>query len=352
MLRSDQIKNFFSLIEKQKELITITSHKSADVDAIGAAIGLKYLISMVAPNCLVEIVSHSLSSKVLNFCSYIGCLEEIKIDSVISSNTSLVVLVDTNSLELTGITNITEFPIAIIDHHFYNEEDRNKENKKESNLKAVLVEENISSASELVTKIIQEYCIKIEELPEKIAWVMLGGIIGDTNRFTYANKDTFSIVSSLMVGNKFSYDKLLEQFSYQIDSSERNARLKAAQRMKIHKIKNIIIVCSRISAFEASTARSFVYMGADLAIVGSLKKDETRISIRSSTKFTKLGFHVGKDIAYKIGNKIKNGSGSGHPSVGGINAKHSLTEKEFYDIINEFIAQIEKKIIKMKEEIT
>lgn len=340
MLSSEDIRKFFSLIEKQKNLVTITSHKSADVDAIGAAIGLKYLVSKIVPDCNIEIVLHSLSSKVLNFCSYLECKEEIKIKSMIDKDSSLVVIVDTNSLDLTGISNITDFPIAIIDHHFYSEEDK----LEKKLVKINLIKENISSASELIVEIIQEYGIKIEELPEKIAWVMLGGILGDTKRFTFANKETFKTVSALMVGKKYTYDKLLEQFSSQVEISERNARLKAAQRMRVHRIKDIIIVSSRISAFEASVARSFIFMGADLAIVGSLKKDETRISIRSSSKFKDLGFHVGKDIAFKMGNKIKNGSGSGHPTVGGINAQHHLTEKEYYEITNEIISEIESKI--------
>jgi hypothetical protein len=98
------------------------------------------------------------------------------------------------------------------------------------------------------------------------------------------------------------------------------ARLKASQRMEIHRIEKWICTTSQISSHQASGARGLISLGADLAIVSGTKKGKLRSSLRSTKEFfEETGVNLGQLVS-ELGLYIQ-GSGSGHPTSAGFNGE-------------------------------
>ncbi|MEM2897577.1 MAG: DHH family phosphoesterase, partial [Candidatus Bathyarchaeia archaeon] len=105
---------------------------------------------------------------------------------------------------------------------------------------------------------------------------------------------------------------------------EKIARLKAAQRMQMWRLKDWLIVTSEVGSYHASVARALTMLGADVAIVGSGNKEGIKLSLRSSKEFfEKTKVHLGRDIAIPVGNFV-NGMGGGHALAAGINGSGKI----------------------------
>ena len=61
-----------------------------------------------------------------------------------------------------------------------------------------------------------------------------------------------------------------------MDLSEKIARLKASQRMKVYRKGDWIIATAEVSSFQASVARGFLNLGADVAIIVGEKKGKIK----------------------------------------------------------------------------
>ena len=79
-----------------------------------------------------------------------------------------------------------------------------------------------------------------------------------------------------------------------------------------------IVATSIVGSFESGSARHMIVLGADIAIVGSSKKNgEMRLSTRASNRIVSKGFNLTK-ILEKIC-EINEGSSGGHPGAAGYN---------------------------------
>jgi nanoRNase/pAp phosphatase (c-di-AMP/oligoRNAs hydrolase) len=104
-----------------------------------------------------------------------------------------------------------------------------------------------------------------------------------------------------------------------IESSERIARLKAAKRRKLVRVNGWLVAFSHVSAYQASSARAMVSLGAHVAVVAGSRGEKVQISLRASPDFyKKTGVHLGKDIARPLGEYL-NGMGGGHSLSAGVN---------------------------------
>ena len=89
--------------------------------------------------------------------------------------------------------------------------------------------------------------------------------------------------------------------------------------MQIHEINGWTVVTAKIGSFQASVARGFINLGADIAILAGNEKKQLKVSMRSIDKFYKeTGIHLGRDISLALSYEF-NGSGSGHPTAAGFN---------------------------------
>jgi len=72
---------------------------------------------------------------------------------------------------------------------------------------------------------------------------------------------------------------------------------------------------SMIGSFQAHVARSLIYLGADVAVVGGESEGETRVSLRSTQRFSdatkvQLGTQVAEEVVKSLG-----GHGGGHATA-------------------------------------
>ena len=306
-----QIKSIMSLIDKlNTKLIILFCHHNADPDAICAAYAFFQFIKYSRPQIKIEIAAAQgpsrLSKHLLNVLpiklTSQPCIEEA----------DLIVLLDTNTIQQLDTwserVKNSGSPIVVIDHHSIHP-------KTERLAKIYAVDEEASSTCEIIYSFFKEMKVELKENEAKALFL---GIAFDTKHFILANSVTFKIVAELVDGG-VNPKEALALLSLPLDFSERVARLKACQRLKIKRVKKWLIALSRISSYQASVANFLIKLGAHISIVGGKRGNELRISLRSCQDFHKeTGIHLGRDIAKPLG-YLTQGVGGGHSTSAGVN---------------------------------
>jgi len=173
-----------------------------------------------------------------------------------------------------------------------------------------------TSASELVFQIISELGY---EMSSKEATILLTGILYDTSRFIHTNQRVFGVVQKL-INKGANYALALELLRKKKELSERIALIKAAQRSEMSRINDWIILVSNVSSYEAAASNMLLSIGADVSIVLAQKKDEFRISIRSTrTFYEETQINLVSDVLDPLLKMLSQISGGGHTTAVGIN---------------------------------
>lgn len=310
---------FQSLIQTlaYSENILILCHQNADPDALGSAYAVSQLILRKAPSKKVEIGAPEGVSRVAR-----QVLQSLPLSITTSPNVNkadVILLVDTNTLvqlgELGELIKVSSKPLALIDHHA-----PHIETVERSILH--IIDEEASSTCEIIYGLFEEADI---ELDRNVALALFLGIAYDTRHFIIAKSHTFRTVSKLLDSGLVAEEAMPLLIS-PLNVSERVARLKAAQRLQSLKLGEWIVTESRVGSYQSSAARGILALGADVAIVGGIRKGKLRISLRSTKKFfMESRVHLGHDIAAPLGKHI-DGMGGGHGTAAGINGKGSLDE--------------------------
>lgn len=307
-----------AILSSQVRQSIILCHQNADPDAIGSAFALQYLLQQLKPQLQIDIAAPSVNKIAKQI------LQEVEKDHTLTQNPDLgnadiIFIVDTNTWQQlqpwTALLEDIKTPIIVIDHHPIHP------NIKD-NVYTFIVKDQYTSTCEIVYELIKE--LKVT-LPIQIAQLLFLGIAFDTKYFKIATSSTFKAISEL-VDWGIQTELALQLLATPMDNSERIARLKAAQRLIIHKITEWIVAYSQVNAFQSSSARAILGLGAHLAIVYGKNNDGYAISMRSSTYFyQKTGIHLGTDIAQPLG-KALDGMGGGHSTAAGVNGPGKLDE--------------------------
>ena len=163
--------------------VLVMGHKNMDADSLGAAMGMTILAKAYGKSAHVVFNNRGLG--VDELCKRIATSE--KLADIIMSEEQLLPTIDENTLLIvvdTHIRNLVESTailnkvskIAIIDHH-------RRASDAIENAALTFQEVYASSASELVTEILQYSEIKIEIQPI-VAECLYAGILTDTKNFT------------------------------------------------------------------------------------------------------------------------------------------------------------------------
>lgn len=299
---------------KRSEKVILLSHHNADPDGLGSALALS--MGLKQKNIQTRIgVAESVSklSKKL-FKEY-----KIEINPEIEDK-EVVLVLDTSSSEQLGEIEIKGKKTIVIDHHYPG-------NLKE---KAHLswINSEAKSVCELIYELLNE--LNCEFTPEISTFLILG-ISYDTGHLKYGDKNTFSILSKLLKYTDKDFNEILSLLYLPPDISERIAYLKAANRMDVYRIKDYLIIFSKIGSFEGSSARSLVRYGGDIAIVGCKRKNEIRISGRARREISEK-MNLAEDIFSKIEPIIK-GSAGGHSSAASANGRKPETMGKAFKVI-------------------
>jgi len=304
-------KNFIEILNSlSPKRVALLCHRNADPDSFGSAYALRELLTKVYADIDVLIVApeglNSSSRRLLKHIDSVNVLENIE------GNVDVLIMVDAISFiqlgYLSDFVKSSSIPLMVIDHH---------EPLKETIERALYVASNtnVSSTAEIVTHFFKELHLNISK---SSALALLTAILSDSKRFLIASIETFKNVCFLME-NGGDYGLALSIISEPMDISERIARLKGAQRLKLFRWGKWLIVFSNVSSFEASLARALIDLGGDLAIVVGGEGDDVRVSARSTEAFYKeTGFHLGRDLMIPLGEFI-GGTGGGHSTAAGAN---------------------------------
>ncbi|MFX1449980.1 MAG: bifunctional oligoribonuclease/PAP phosphatase NrnA [Promethearchaeota archaeon] len=301
--------------EELKKILLIT-HQNADPDALCGLHALRSILKRLITDLEILIFADGLSS----LSEQIALELNIEILTEVQNfDPDLVILFDVNTLQNIGpISNqltIDSESIVIIDHHA-------APPNIESFSSFSVIDDNAISATEIIFHEFNQMGVRFTS---EEAFLILLGMLYDSKRFYLGNLRSLSIVPKL-IERGADYSRAISILRIPMTRPEKIARLKAAQRLEIFEIGDWIVVTSHVSSYEASACRALLNLGADVVIVTAEKKNEVRISGRSTNEFyetTKI--HLGKDIMEKL-SPIINGVGGGHNTAAGCNGTQNAEE--------------------------
>jgi nanoRNase/pAp phosphatase (c-di-AMP/oligoRNAs hydrolase) len=331
LLKTLFVKKEIQLKKLRKELsgreTLIITHHNADPDSLGSAISLaRGLYQLKTKSRIFAPGGISRQSKLL-LKRY-----PYPVEYNIKKFPELVFTIDVASPE--QINNI-EIPkksrLIAIDHHELGEI------TKKADIK--FLDKDAHSSSVLVYELLKKLNIKITK---EIAFFLLVGIVTDTSFFRIADKRDINIVNNLL--NYVNLEEVFIALSNPEEISEKIAKLKAMKRLEIYRLNNKLLVFSKVSSYESSVASSLIKMGADVAFVENVRKNETRISARAR-RYLKGRINL-VEILGKIEGLI-GGHAGGHSLAASANGRNTENSR---NIRGEIIKEFERKFrIKAKK---
>jgi len=232
----------------------------------------------------------------------------------------VAVLVDTNNLDQLGAQVSIEItrssiPLVVVDHHHEHPEMKGR-------VSVEVMDSTSSSTAEIVAGL---YEVSRVSLDEKMAEALLAAIFVETRYFTLATQRTFEDAEKLVMAGA-DPKKIPALLVSPGTRSERMARLKAAQRLKVEVAGNWLLVISEVGSYQSSAARALLPLGADVAMVGGKAKGGVRVNLRSTQTFHRnSGIHLARDVAIPLGKEL-GGSGGGHPTAAGLMVTGTVEE--------------------------
>jgi nanoRNase/pAp phosphatase (c-di-AMP/oligoRNAs hydrolase) len=328
---------------KNKKHILITTHKLADLDGVASSFALNFFLTTQFQDLFISLYFSGVSQSAKHFIERISQkfpeFDPPLIETFDLTDIDAFFIVDTNKLKnIESFLNLAQKQkqnsrFFFIDHHF----SKRTSIKDQDNIQGIFLDE-YSSTCEIICELFWEFEIPI---PEYIRYLLAAGILTDSGHLKYANNRTIQIISHLL-SNDLDFQEIRSMLKREIDVSERIARIKGAQRVKLKKVGKWLIGISYVSSFEASVARILLKLGFDIAFVISERKKENRVSLRAKKKVCReTGLHLGKMLE-SLSNKY-DANGGGHDGAASINiAKKEGTLKQV------LINQIEKILLKSK----
>lgn len=297
----------------EKSKVLVLCHHNADLDGSASAVVLAEVLRALGADARAG-AACDVSSIAQAFLKSFG--RDLPIDPPLDCE--LIIMVDTSSFGHLGKfgEKVKEFrgKIAVMDHHHPVDEMR-----KISDF--YFVREEFSSMSEVIFRLME--AIGISPSQDQ-ASLLLGGIVADTAHFKLCGPETFGVVDALIKAGA-NYKRAMNLLHQPEEISKRIAMLKAAQRLELRRIGEVLLVFSELGSFEGDAANVLVRIGADLAFVGNEEKGSIRVSGRGRPDFIEQsGVNLGEifeSLAKEFG-----GSGGGHPGAASMTVQGNLGE--------------------------
>ena len=183
---------------KSVDCVFVVGHKNLDMDALGSAVGMQLFSSNVLDDSYVVYDSEQMSPDIhraIQFLENEGVTKLLPLNQAMEmvTNRSLLVMVDHSKTALTLSKEFYDLftQTIVIDHH-------RRDQDFPENAVITYIESGASSASELVTELIQFQNSKKARLSRIQASVLMGGIMLDTKNFTSrVTSRTFDVASYL-----------------------------------------------------------------------------------------------------------------------------------------------------------
>ena len=189
-----------AISEKLKSVncVFVVGHKNLDMDALGSAVGMQLFSSNILDESYVVYDSEQMSPDIhraIQFLENEGVTKLLPLNQAMEmvTNRSLLVMVDHSKTALTLSKEFYDLftQTIVIDHH-------RRDQDFPDNAVITYIESGASSASELVTELIQFQNSKKSRLSRIQASVLMGGMMLDTKNFTSrVTSRTFDVASYL-----------------------------------------------------------------------------------------------------------------------------------------------------------
>ena len=178
--------------------VFVVGHKNLDMDALGSAVGMQLFASNVLDESYVVYDAEQMSPDIhraIQFLENEGVTKLLPLNQAMGmvTNRSLLVMVDHSKTALTLSKEFYDLftQTIIIDHH-------RRDQDFPENAVITYIESGASSASELVTELLQFQNSKKSRLSRIQASVLMGGMMLDTKNFTSrVTSRTFDVASYL-----------------------------------------------------------------------------------------------------------------------------------------------------------
>jgi nanoRNase/pAp phosphatase (c-di-AMP/oligoRNAs hydrolase) len=317
----------------QGKNLLITTHDLADLDALVSGIALKYCFETYFPNQNIQLTFSVLSKHTKSFINKFSAKfpnfnfnyqEHVELSDI-----DVIVVADSNNLDHVKLFNNIDLkiPFIFIDHHL-----NLQKNYPGNVLSLNLIFDNYSSTTEMVLELFDDCNIK---LPIPYKYLLVSAILTDSGFLKYGNTGTIKNLNSILQ-DQLEIQDVIPLLEREIDISEKIARIKALQRVKLIRINNWLIGISHLSSFSASAASTLTKVGFDIGIVVSEDKSDYRITTRAKKQVClKTGLHLGKIIS-----EINNVIGGGHDGAATLNGKNDVEES-----LNQLIDKIKETLI-------
>lgn len=292
---------FFSRLLDYRNILYLC-HRNADPDAISSAFAL----------------SEALGGTVglVDGCNRVAAvlIDRLKIEVVDKPNPAdygFVVVVDTSTKAQLNDLELTRY--CVIDHHTTTALTENAE---------FFLHRNSTSTVEIVYNILKAMGAPINR---RVGIGILTGIVTDTGHFKHASADTFRTVAKIIEDSGVEYGEVLDLMAATPqDISMRIAILKAASRVELDRVEDMLIASSHVSSFGGSASSMLINIGADVAFVGTANGKSVRISARAKRDVVNAGINLGQ-MMEDISNEY-NGTGGGHSGAAGIDVIADMKE--------------------------
>jgi nanoRNase/pAp phosphatase (c-di-AMP/oligoRNAs hydrolase) len=297
--------------------VLVLGHQNADPDAVCSAYAFSLLAARINRKLKLAFASSDGVSKLSK-----QILRAVPLEVVVDpdlSKVDLIVTVDTNTLQQLGSLKDPVLqsakPLIMVDHHA-----PHPENGRTATF--VICDEKATSTCEMIL----DMHTKLRITPSRAAsQALLVGLIVETGHLTIATRRTFNSACSLIKAGA-DPEKALAVTRSMMDESERIARLKSAQRLRMERVGKWVVALSDVGSYHASAARALIALGAHLAVVAGKRDGELTVSFRSTREFaSETGLHLGTDLANPLGMRM-GGMGGGHATAAGANVKGQVDQ--------------------------
>ena len=292
---------FFNRLLDYRNILYLC-HRNADPDAVSSAFALSEAIGGTVG--------------LVDGCNRVAAvlIERLGIEVVDKPNPAdyvFVVVVDTSTKAQLNDLELTRY--CVIDHHTTTALTENAE---------FFLHRNSTSTVEIVYNILKAMGAPINR---RVGIGMLTGIVTDTGHFKHASADTFQTVSKIIKCSGVEYGEVLDLMAATPqDISMRIAILKAASRLELDRVQDMLIASSHVSSFGGSASSMLINIGADIAFVGTAKGESVRISARAKRDAVSAGVNLGQ-LMEDVSNEY-NGTGGGHSGAAGIDVIGDMKE--------------------------
>jgi phosphoesterase RecJ-like protein len=317
---------------REARTVLVIGHQNSDPDAVCSGYAFAALARRINRKVKVTFASPAGVSKLSKQILQTIALAVTRDPEM--SEMDLIVTIDTNTLQQLGELREPVLqsgkPLVMIDHHA-----PHPENRKTATF--VICDEQATSTCEMVLDMYRQSHL----VPSKaVSQALLVGLLVETGYLSIATRRTFESAYSLIQSGA-EPEEAREITRTTMDYSERIARIKSAQRVRVEHMDKWVVALSEVGSYHASAARALVALGAHLAIVAGQRNDELTISFRATRDFVSAtGMHLGRDLANPLGVRM-NGMGGGHATAAGANVSGNVNEalKLSRRLIQEFLSR-------------